>query len=43
MEAAIQIEQQSSAYLERVREKGQERRHFMERLQAYRDYEKQCG
>lgn len=46
MEVATQIEQleKKRVYLERVREKGQERRHFMERLQAHqRDYEKQLA
>ena len=46
MDVAGQIEQlqKKRVYLERVREKGQERRHFMERLQAQqRDYEKQIG
>jgi len=46
MDVAAQIEQleKKRVYLERVREKGQERRHFMERLQAHqRDYEKQLG
>lgn len=46
MDVAIQIEQleKKRVYLERVREKGQERRHFMERLQAHqRDYEKQLA
>jgi exonuclease SbcC len=46
MNVAIQLEQleKKRVYLERVREKGQERRHFMERLQAHqRDYEKQMG
>jgi exonuclease SbcC len=46
MDVAVQIEQleKKRVYLERVREKGQERRHFMERLQAHqRDYEKQLG
>ena len=43
-DVATQIEQleKKRVYLERVREKGQERRHFMERLQAHQhDYEKQ--
>ncbi len=46
MDVATQIEQleKKRVYLQRVQEKGQERRHFMERLQAYqRDYEKQLG
>ncbi|AFZ32144.1 exonuclease SbcC [Gloeocapsa sp. PCC 7428] len=46
MDVAVQLEQleKKRVYLERVREKGQERRHFMERLQAHqRDYEKQMG
>jgi len=46
IDVAMQIEQleKKRVYLERVREKGQERRHFMERLQAHqRDYEKQLG
>lgn len=46
MDVAVQIEQleKKRVYLERVREKGQERRHFLERLQAHqRDYEKQLG
>ncbi len=46
IDVAAQIEQleKKRVYLERVREKGQERRHFMERLQAHqRDYEKQLG
>lgn len=46
MNVAVQLEQleKKRVYLERVREKGQERRHFMERLQAHqRDYEKQMG
>lgn len=44
VDVAMQIEQleKKRVYLERVREKGQERRHFMERLQVHqRDYEKQ--
>jgi len=43
---AAQIEQleKKRVYLERVREKGQERRHFMERLKAHqRDYETHLG
>jgi exonuclease SbcC len=46
MDVATQIEQleKKRVYLQRVQEKGLERRHFMERLQAYqRDYEKQLG
>lgn len=46
MEVALQIEQleKKRVYLQRVQEKGQERRHFIERLQAHqRDYEKQLG
>lgn len=46
MEVERQIEEleKKRVYLERVREKGQERRHFLERLQAHqRDYEKQMG
>ncbi len=46
MNVAAQIEQleKKRVYLERVREKGQERRHFLERLQAHqRDYEKQIA
>ena len=46
IDVAAQIEQleKKRVYLERVREKGQERRHFMERLRAHqRDYEKQLG
>ncbi len=46
MDVAVQIEQleKKQVYLERVKEKGQERRHFLERLQAHqRDYEKQLG
>ncbi|MBV8887153.1 MAG: ATP-binding cassette family protein, partial [Chroococcidiopsidaceae cyanobacterium CP_BM_RX_35] len=46
LDVAARIEQleKKRVYLERVREKGQERRHFMERLQAHqRDYEKQMG
>jgi exonuclease SbcC len=45
-EVAVQIEQleKDKVYLERVREKGQERRHFLERLQEQqREYEKQLG
>ena len=43
-DVAVQIEQleKKRVYLQRVQEKGLERRHFMERLQAHqRDYEKQ--
>jgi len=46
MDVAVQIEQleKKRVYLQRVQEKGQERRHFMERLQAHqRDYETQLG
>jgi exonuclease SbcC len=46
MDVGIQIEQleKKRVYLQRVQEKGLERRNFMERLQAYqRDYEKQLG
>lgn len=46
VEVGVQIEQleKKRVYLERVREKGQERRHFLERLQAeQREYEKQLG
>lgn len=46
MHVGIQIEQleKKRVYLQRVQEKGLERRNFMERLQAYqRDYEKQLG
>jgi exonuclease SbcC len=45
-EVAVQIEQleKDKVYIERVREKGQERRHFLERLQEQqREYEKQLG
>ncbi len=43
MDVGIQIEEleKKRVYLQRVQEKGQERRHFIERLQAHqRDYEK---
>lgn len=46
MDVAIQIEEleKKRVYLQRVQEKGQERRHFIERLQAHqRDYEKLIG
>ena len=46
MDVATQIDQldKKRVYLQRVQEKGLERRHFMERLQAYqRDYEKQLA
>ena len=46
VEVGVQIEQleKKRVYLERVREKGQERRHFLERLQAQqREYEIQLG
>lgn len=46
MDVGIQIEQldKKRVYLERVREKGQERRDFMERLKVnQRDYEKQLA
>jgi DNA repair protein SbcC/Rad50 len=46
MDVAIQIEEleKKRIYLQRVQEKGQERRHFIERLQAHqRDYEKLLG
>ncbi|BAY12114.1 exonuclease subunit SbcC [Calothrix sp. NIES-2098] len=46
MDVAIQIEEleKKRVYLQRVQEKGQERRHFIERLQAHqRDYEKLLG
>ncbi|BAY24457.1 exonuclease SbcC [Calothrix sp. NIES-2100] len=46
MDVAIQIEEleKKRVYLQRVQEKGQERRHFIERLQAHqRDYEKLMG
>lgn len=45
-EVAVQIEQleKDKVYIERVREKGQERRHFLERLQEQqREFEKQLG
>ena len=46
MEVAIQIEEleKKRVYLQRVQEKGQERRHLIERLQAHqRDFEKLLG
>ena len=46
MDVGMQIEQleKKRVYQQRVQEKGLERRHFMERLQAYqRDYEKQLA
>ncbi|MDZ7957199.1 MAG: SMC family ATPase [Aulosira sp. DedQUE10] len=46
MDVAIQIDEleKKRVYLQRVQEKGQERRHFIERLQAHqRDYEKLLG
>lgn len=46
MDVGIQIEEleKKRVYLQRVQEKGQERRHFIERLQAHqRDYEKLLG
>ncbi|MDJ0798767.1 MAG: SMC family ATPase [Calothrix sp. MO_167.B12] len=46
MEVAMQIEEleKKRVYLQRVQEKGQERRHFIERLQAHqRDYERLLG
>lgn len=46
MDVGVQIEQleKDRVYLERLGEKGQERRRFLERLQAYqRDYEKQIA
>ncbi|QLE58092.1 exonuclease subunit SbcC [Nostoc sp. TCL26-01] len=46
MEVAMQIDQMEKdrVYLQRVQEKGQERRHFIERLQAQqREYEKLLG
>ncbi len=46
MEVGMQIDQMEKdrVYLQRVQEKGQERRHFMERLQAQqREYEKLLG
>ncbi|KYC37906.1 exonuclease SbcC [Scytonema hofmannii PCC 7110] len=46
MEVAIQIEQleKKRVYLQRVQEKGQERRHLIERLQAHqRDHERLLG
>ncbi len=46
MDVAIQIEEleKKRVYLQRVQEKGHERRHFIERLQAHqRDYEKLLG
>lgn len=45
-EVEVQIEnlEKKRVYLQRVQEKGQERRHFMERLQAHqRDYERLLG
>ncbi|MGD1873136.1 MAG: exonuclease subunit SbcC [Mastigocoleus sp.] len=46
MDVATQIEEmdKTRVYLQRVQEKGQERRHFMERLQAQqREYERLLG
>jgi DNA repair protein SbcC/Rad50 len=46
LDVGIQIEEleKKRVYLQRVQEKGQERRHFIERLQAHqRDYEKLLG
>ncbi|UKO97081.1 exonuclease subunit SbcC [Nostoc sp. UHCC 0870] len=46
MEVAMQIDQMDKdrVYLQRVQEKGQERRHFIERLQAqHREYERLLG
>lgn len=46
MEVAMQIEEleKKRVYLQRVQEKGQERRNFIERLQAHqRDYERLLG
>ncbi|MEA5619191.1 SMC family ATPase [Cronbergia sp. UHCC 0137] len=46
LEVASQIEEldKKRVYLQRVQEKGQERRHFIERLQAHqRDYERLLG
>jgi DNA repair protein SbcC/Rad50 len=46
MEVGVQIEQMEKdrVYLQRVQEKGQERRHFIERLQAQqREYERLLG
>jgi DNA repair protein SbcC/Rad50 len=46
MEVAVQIEEleKKRVYLQRVQEKGQERRHFIERLQAHqRDFERLLG
>jgi exonuclease SbcC len=46
IEVATQIEEleKKRVYLQRVQEKGQERRHFIERLQAHqRDYERLLG
>ncbi|HLO87184.1 MAG TPA: SMC family ATPase [Nostocaceae cyanobacterium] len=46
MDVAMQIEEleKKRVYLQRVQEKGQERRHFIERLQAHqRDYERLLG
>jgi exonuclease SbcC len=46
IDVEVQIEEleKKRVYLQRVQEKGQERRHFIERLQAHqRDYERQIG
>ncbi|MDJ0732933.1 MAG: SMC family ATPase [Nostocaceae cyanobacterium] len=46
MEVGVQIDDldKKRVYLQRVQEKGQERRHFIERLQAHqRDYERLLG
>jgi exonuclease SbcC len=46
MDVGVQIEEleKKRVYLQRVQEKGQERRHFIERLQAHqRDYERLLG
>jgi DNA repair protein SbcC/Rad50 len=46
VEVGVKIEdlEKKRVYLQRVQEKGQERRHFMERLQAHqRDYERLLG
>ncbi|BAZ28145.1 exonuclease SbcC [Cylindrospermum sp. NIES-4074] len=46
MDVGMQIEEleKKRVYLQRVQEKGQERRHFIERLQAHqRDYERLLG
>ncbi|MBK1987298.1 SMC family ATPase [Sphaerospermopsis aphanizomenoides BCCUSP55] len=46
LDVGMQIEEleKKRVYLQRVQEKGQERRHFIERLQAHqRDYEKLLG